>query len=36
MIIDRSERAVALVGLGAVQPDPPKSPAIRDNVWGKR
>ena len=36
MSIDRSERAVAIVGLGAVLPDAPNAPAFRDNVWGKR
>ncbi|MCG6928799.1 MAG: acyltransferase domain-containing protein, partial [Acidobacteria bacterium] len=36
MSIDRSERAVAVVGLGAVLPDAPNAPAFRDNVWGRR
>ncbi len=36
MSIDRSERAVAIVGLGAVLPDAPNAPAFRDNVWKKR
>ncbi len=31
-----SERAVAIVGLGATLPDAPNAPAFRDNVWGKR
>ncbi len=36
MSIDRSERAVAIVGLGAILPDAPNAPAFRDNVWKKR
>ncbi|MCG6922653.1 MAG: acyltransferase domain-containing protein, partial [Acidobacteria bacterium] len=36
MSTDRSERAVAIVGLGAVLPDAPNAPAFRDNVWAKR
>ncbi|MGE5125154.1 MAG: beta-ketoacyl synthase N-terminal-like domain-containing protein, partial [Betaproteobacteria bacterium] len=31
-----SERAVAIVGLGAVLPDAPNAPAFRDNVWSKK
>ena len=33
---DSSQRAVAIVGLGAVLPDAPTAPAFRENVWGKR
>ena len=33
---DRSERAVAIVGLGAILPDAPDARAFRDNVWAKR
>ena len=36
MSTDRSERAVAIVGLGAILPDAPNAPAFRDNVWKKR
>ena len=33
---DRSERAVAIVGLGAILPDAPSARAFRDNVWAKK
>ena len=33
---DRSQRAVAVVGVGAILPDAPTAPAFRDNVWAKR
>jgi malonyl CoA-acyl carrier protein transacylase len=33
---DRSERAVAIVGLGAILPDAPNARAFRDNVWAKK
>jgi malonyl CoA-acyl carrier protein transacylase len=33
---DRSERACAIVGLGAVLPDAPSAPAFRDAVWAKK
>ena len=33
---DRSERAVAVVGLGAILPDAPSARAFRDNVWSKK
>ncbi len=33
---DRSERAVAIVGLGAIMPDAPTAPAFRDNIWSKK
>jgi malonyl CoA-acyl carrier protein transacylase len=33
---DRSERAVAIVGLGAILPDAASALAFRDNVWAKR
>jgi acyl transferase domain-containing protein len=33
---DRSERAVAIVGLGAIMPDAPSAPAFRDNIWSKK
>src|SRR5574340_718412 len=33
---DRSERAVAIVGLGAILPDAPNAPAFRDNIWSKK
>ena len=31
-----SERAVAIVGLGAILPDAPSARAFRDNVWAKK
>jgi malonyl CoA-acyl carrier protein transacylase len=33
---DRSERAVAIVGVGAILPDAPSARAFRDNVWAKK
>jgi acyl transferase domain-containing protein len=33
---DRSERAVAVVGLGAILPDAPSARAFRENVWAKK
>ena len=33
---DRSERAVAIVGIGAILPDAPSARAFRDNVWAKK
>src|SRR5512134_852726 len=33
---DRSERAVAIVGLGALMPEAPNARAYRDNIWAKR
>ncbi|HXY41569.1 MAG TPA: beta-ketoacyl synthase N-terminal-like domain-containing protein, partial [Vicinamibacteria bacterium] len=33
---DRSERAVAIVGLGAILPDAKDARAFRDNVWSKK
>ncbi len=33
---DRSERAVAIVGVGAILPDAPSARAFRDNVWRKK
>ena len=33
---DRSERAVAIVGLGAILPDAPSARAFRENVWAKK
>ena len=33
MSTDSSDRAVAIVGLGATLPDAPNAPAFRDNVW---
>ncbi|HEX9189930.1 MAG TPA: beta-ketoacyl synthase N-terminal-like domain-containing protein, partial [Vicinamibacteria bacterium] len=32
----RTERAVAIVGLGAILPDAPSARAFRDNVWAKK
>ena len=33
---DRAERAIAIVGVGAILPDAPSARAFRDNVWGGR
>ena len=33
---ERSERAVAIVGLGAILPDAPCARAFRDNVWAEK
>jgi malonyl CoA-acyl carrier protein transacylase len=33
---DRAERAVAIVGVGAILPDAPNARAFRDNVWAGR
>ncbi len=33
---DRSERAVAIVGLGAIMPDAAGAVAFRDNIWSKK
>jgi malonyl CoA-acyl carrier protein transacylase len=33
---DRSERAVGVVGLGAILPDAPCARAFRENVWAKK
>ncbi|HLA77628.1 MAG TPA: SDR family NAD(P)-dependent oxidoreductase [Vicinamibacteria bacterium] len=33
---DRTERAVAIVGVGAIMPDAPSAAAFRDNVWNRR
>jgi malonyl CoA-acyl carrier protein transacylase len=33
---DRAERAIAIVGVGAILPDAPDARAFRDNVWAGR
>ena len=33
---DRAERAIAIVGVGAILPDAPNARAFRDNVWAGR